>query len=148
MGDKKLVITIEIDLGELADTINNAVNLNDNERLFAALSSVTSPKRQLEDALEEVKKLESVSKGLISSRADDLYGKDWTAIKGEGYKITRIKTGPVYSIVGKARSQFLEVKTTVNTKVVDEYVKLKNTLPTGIEINSSRGESLRMTVKE
>ena len=147
MSDRKLTISIEIDLGELADSINNAPELNDNEQLFAALASVVAPKKQLEDALDEVKKLEGVAKGLISSKAKQLYGEDWTAIKGDGYKIARVKTGAVYNIVGKARGQFLEVKTTVNKDAVNDYVKLKNKLPAGIEVNQTRGESLRLTLK-
>lgn len=144
-----ITLNYELDEEKLAKTINEAIRLDDNEQMFNHLCEVKRAKLELENALEKLDKIEVIAKGLINSKAKQLYGNDWQTIAGNGYKITRFKTGSIYILnpMVKANKKFLEIKETINSKAVDAEIEKNGKLPNGIDINPNRGESLRITIK-
>lgn len=141
-------IEAEIDLESLKTIIEDASNLNDNEEVFNKLIEVYRVKKQAEDILDSLKTIEDTVKSTIKSRATELYGPEWEAVKGTNYKITRSSTGAVFNISGKVQKKFKIVKESVDTKAVNEYIKEKGKLPAGLEYNASRGSSIRITVHD
>ena len=141
-------IEAEIDIEAVKQSIEDAKDLNDNEELFNKLVEVYRVKKQAEDILDSLKTIEETVKGAIKSRAEELYGPEWEAVKGKNYKITRSSTGAVFSIAGKVQKKFIVVKESVDTKAVNAYIKEKGKLPAGLEYNASRGSSIRITVQD
>lgn len=141
-------INAEIDVKALRDQLESATKIEDGEAFFETLSAVYKAKREMDQAYDLLKSLETEAKGLINTKAKALYGNEWQAIKGERFKITRSRTGDIYAIAGKAPKKFLKVKTSVDSKLVDAYVEMNGKLPTGIELNDQRGESIRVTINE
>lgn len=143
-------LELEIDLEQLKETIENAPDLKDNQELFSRLTEVYRAKQMVNDILDEIISIEATAKGLIKSKADALYGANWTAIKGKGYKITKSGTGAVYSIAPdqKPPKKFLVVKESLDSKLISEYLKETGKLPKGIDYNPSRGSSIRVTVQD
>lgn len=148
MKNGTLTINIEIDVDAIGDAINNATSLNDNDQVFAALASYVLPKKQLEDALDKIASIEAAAKGIIKARAEALYGAEWDAIKGHGYKVSRQPTGAVFEVTGKPKKEFVITKVSVDSKKVVDYVKANGKMPAGIELNKNRGDSLRVKVDE
>ena len=142
-------LNYEIDEEQLAQTVNEAINLEDNEQMFEQLSAVAKAKCELKDALEKLETIEVVAKGLINSKAKQLYGTDWQTIVGKGYKITRSKTGNVYihNPDIPVNKKFIELKESLLTKVIEEEIEKTGKLPKGIEVNPNRGESIRIAIK-
>jgi hypothetical protein len=140
-------IEAEINLDWLREQIEKATELTGDEEFFEQLSAVEVVKKQLKDVEDQIKTVEAEAKGMINARAKALYGNDWQVISGKHVKITRSKTGDVYTINGTPSAKFVKVKKSVDSKLVDEYVVKNSKLPKGIEINDKRGESLRITVK-
>ena len=148
MDDKKIDINVTIDLAEVEGIAEAALSLDDNAALFSKLAEFATVKRQLDDAMDAIKKVETDIKGIINAKAKQLYGPQWQAISGPGYKISRSYTGAKYEQVGSAPEQFIIVKQSVDSKAVDNYVKETSELPEGIAVNTARGESIRLTIKE
>jgi len=141
-------IDLEINLEEIKDTITEAIDLNDNEQLFSKLVEVYRAKKKINDVIDQLISIETEVKGLIKSKADALYGNEWSAIKGKDYKITKSGTGSVFNIVGKAPKQFLVIKESLDSKLVENFIKETGKLPKGIEYNPSRGYSIRVSVSD
>lgn len=143
------IAPIQIDDEKLKESITAAADLNNNDEAFAELAAIRRFKKQIADALDMVDKIESEAKAAIDARAKTLYGINWQAIAGQGYKITRSKTGSVYNINPelKPSKKFLIVKESVNSKLVDAEVELHGKLPKGIEINPDRGTMIKVTIK-
>lgn len=144
------ITKIKIDDEALKSNISEAMDLNNNDEMFTRLLEVSKAKKEVADALEKIEAIEKMAKSEIDSRAKNLYGKDWQAIAGEGYKISRSFTGSVYTFdpENKPAKKYLVIKETVNTKLVDAEAELKDgVLPKGIEINPSRGSSIRINLK-
>lgn len=148
MDDKKIDINVSIDLAEVQGIADAALSLDDNAALFGKLAEFATVKRQLDDAMDAIKKVETDIKGIINAKAKQLYGPQWQAISGPGYKISRSYTGAKYEQVGAAPEQFIIIKQSVDSKAVDDYVKANSELPEGIAVNAARGESIRLTIKE
>lgn len=142
-------LNYKLDEEELASSINEAIKLEDNERMFDSLCEVKRAKLELEDALEKLEKIEIIAKGLINSKAKQLYGNDWQTIVSKGYKITRSSTGNIYirNPDLPVSKKFIELKECLLTKLIDAELEKTGKLPKGIEINPSRGESIRITLK-
>lgn len=142
-------LDLEIDVDGLKEAIAGASKLDSNFEVFKQLSSVAHAKKQVADLLEQVEVVEAEAKGLINSKATALYGPAWTAIAGEGYKITRSPTGSVYTRAPDVPvdDKFVEVKEVLLTKEIDAEIEKTGKLPEGIELNPSRGTSIRITVK-
>ncbi len=140
---------IKINDDELKQAITSAKDLNDNEAAFAELAKVSQVKKQIKDVLDTLESIEADAKNEIDGRAKALYGSDWQAIAGKGYKITRSRTGSVYTINPdiKPLKKYLVIKETVNTKLVEAEVEVNGKLPKGIEINPSRGTMIKVTIK-
>lgn len=143
------IAPIQIDDEKLKESITTAADLNNNDEAFAELAAISRFKKQIADALDVVDKIEREAKAAIDSRAKTLYGINWQAIAGQGYKITRSKTGSVYNINPelKPSKKFLIIKESVNSKLVDAEVELHGKLPKGIEINPDRGTMIKVTIK-
>ena len=148
MDDKKVIINVEIDLDEVNNIVSEALKLEDNAELFTKLAEFAKIKKQIADAVEAIDRVEVDIKGVINAKAKQLYGNDWQAIAGPGYKISRSFTGAKYEHVGEASEEFIVTKLSINSKAVDTYVKEHSDLPNGIAVNSARGESIRITVKD
>ena len=148
MDDKKVIINVEIDLDEVNNIVSEALKLEDNAELFTKLAEFAKIKKQIADAVEAIDRVEVDIKGVINAKAKQLYGNDLQAIAGPGYKISRSFTGAKYEHVGEASEEFIVTKLSINSKAVDTYVKEHSDLPTGIAVNSARGESIRITVKD
>ena len=141
-------LNYEINEEELAKSINEAIKLEDNEEMFNQLCQVKVAKKELEDALERLDKIEIIAKGLINSKAKQFYGTDWQTICSKNYKITRSQTGNIYvRNQDHVNKKFIELKETILTKVIDSEIEKTGKLPKGIEVNPSRGESIRITLK-
>lgn len=148
-NNNMITLNYEIDEEKLSETINEAIKLDDNEQMFNQLCEVKRAKAELEDALEALDKIEVVAKGLINSKAKELYGNDWQTIAGQGYKITRSKTGSIYQVspMERPNKKFLIIKESIDSKAVDAAIEKSGKLPKGIEINPNRGESIRVALK-
>lgn len=144
-----ITLNYEINEEELAKSINEAIKLEDNEEMFNQLCAVKRAKLELEEALEKLEKIESIAKGFINSKAKQLYGNDWQTIASKNYKITRSKTGNIYVINPeiKVSKKFLKIVESIDTKLVDAELEKTQKLPKGIELNPSRGDSIRITLK-
>jgi hypothetical protein len=128
--------------------ITEADELENNDELFGHLAEIARIKQDFRDVEEVLNKLELDIKGEINAKAKALYGSQWQAIKGDGYKITRSYTGSIYEVAGEPAPELVEVKKSIKSKLVDEYVKAKGILPEGIGYNPNRGEAIRITVKD
>lgn len=143
------IAEIKIDEEALKNSIQEADDLNNNEEMFEKLTQIAVAKKELSEALDQITSIESLAKSEIDSRAKTLYGINWQAIAGSGYKISRSFTGAVYNINPevKPNKKYLVVKETVNTKAVEAELEMSGKLPKGIEPNKSRGSMLRITLK-
>lgn len=148
--DSLVKFEFEIDIVKIHDIVNDASDLNDNQEMFGELVKITRVKKQLELLLDQVTSIELEAKSAIKGRATELYGANWSAIAGNGYKITKSATGAVFSVLPDATpdADFYEAKLSLNSKLVENYVKETGKLPEGIEYNSTRGSSIRITVKD
>lgn len=142
----KVKIELEIDLQAIKDTIEQAKDLNDNQEVFNKLVSVYKVQNEINRALDDITSVLIQAKGLIKHKADTIFGKDWTAIKGHGYKITRQNTGAVFITIPdkKPAKEFVQIKEVLNSKRIEEYIKETGKLPKGIEYNSNRGDSIQI----
>jgi hypothetical protein len=147
---KLITINLSIDLDAITEAVENSGNLNDNQEVFKQLAVIQKAKDQLGEAADAITSIESTVKSTINSKAKALYGDEWAAIKGDGYKITRSGTGPVYEIVDTkaVADNFLKKKVTVDSDAVKDFIKANNTLPTGTDYTKQRGESIRITIQD
>ena len=128
--------------------ISEAAELENNAELFGRLAEIARIKADFRDVEEQLDNLELDIKAEINDKAKALLGPQWQAIKGDGYKITRSHTGSIYEVTGEPAPELVEVKKSIKTKLVDEYIKAKGTLPEGIGYNPNRGEAIRISVKD
>lgn len=147
---KNLELTIKVDLEAITKAVEESKTLEDNELLFAKLSAFAFDKKQVEAFNDAFEQVERMVKQVINDKAKALYGPNWTAIKGQNYKITRSLTGSVYQILDleKVPEDILKVKMDIDSKKVNDYVKANSKLPEGLTVNPNRNESLRIMVKE
>lgn len=145
----KITISLEINVDELKSEIENADSLNDNQKVFKQLALVGIAKKQVEDALELVKQVESQAKLLIDDKAKALYGVNWSAIAGQGYKVTKSLTGTVYEIGDPEKAkEYIKVEVKPDSDKIKDYIKSHSSLPDGIDYNPNRGSSIKITVNE
>lgn len=143
----KISVTIDLDTETLAAVVTKAKNLQDNDKIFAMLSSIAKPKSELKDALDTIEVIEREIKQAISDKARKLYGQDWSAITGKGYKIGRSMSGSVYEINGEPEARFVKVSTSVDSDAVTDFVKGNGSMPEGITVNPNRTEVIKLTIK-
>lgn len=147
-NDKQILIHAVIDMEAVQKIVDEALSLEDNAAIFNKLAEVAQVKGMLADAQEALDKVDREVKGMINAKAKALYGPNWQAIAGPGYKISRSFTGAKYEQVGPAPEEFIVIKQSVDSKAVENYVKANNKMPEGIAVNAARGESIRITVKD
>jgi hypothetical protein len=138
----------KLDDQAIKNLISEAADLENNDELFGHLAEIARIMQDFHDVQDLLDKLHLDIKTEINDKAKALYGPQWQAIKGDGYKITRSHTGSIYEIAGEPAPELIEVKQSIRSKLVDEYVKAKGTLPEGIGYNPNRGEAIRITVKD
>lgn len=136
-----------INVDKLRESVDKSAKIEDAEEFFVQMTSVVAAKKMLKDAIEQIEAVESDAKGLINAKAKALYGADWQVISGDTFKITRSRTGDLYTIHGDPSAKFIKIKKTVDSKAVEEFITKNDRLPKGIELNDKRGESLRITLK-
>lgn len=144
----KVKLEAEFDLDTLRKQIESSKTIKGDEAYFEQLSQMQAVKLELKALEDELMSVEAEAKGLINSKAKSLYGDNWQVIQGENFKITRSKTGDVYLINGSPNSKFIKIKKSVDSKAVDDYVVEKGSLPTGIEVNDQRGESIQVKIND
>jgi hypothetical protein len=138
----------KLDDQAVKNLISEAAELENNAELFGRLAEIARIKADFRDVEEQLDNLELDIKAEINDKAKALLGPQWQAIKGDGYKITRSHTGSIYEVTGEPAPELVEVKKSIKTKLVDEYIKAKGTLPEGIGYNPNRGEAIRISVKD
>jgi hypothetical protein len=138
----------KLDDQAIKSLISEASELENNDELFGHLAEIARIKQDFKDVTEVLDRLELEIKQEINEKAKALYGPQWQAIKGDGYKITRSYTGSIYEVTGEPAPELIEVTKSIKSKLVEEYVKAKGTLPEGIGYNPNRGEAIRITVKD
>lgn len=141
-------IELKVDIKSIRETIENALELNDNQQLFEKIVEFEIVKKQANDLLDTIKSIEADVKGLINSKANALYTDKWEAIKGKHYKITKSPTGSVFIIDGEPENEFVVIKKSLDTKLVNNYIKDNGKLPSGVQYNEARGTSIRINVQE
>jgi hypothetical protein len=141
-------LNYKLDDQAIKNLISEAAELENNGELFGRLAEIARIKQEFRDVEEVLDKLELEIKAEINEKAKALYGPQWQAIKGDGYKITRSHTGSIYEVTGEPAPELVEIKRSIKSKLVDEYVKAKGTLPEGIGYNPNRGEAIRISVKD
>lgn len=142
-------ISHEIDTDALQRTIHNALKLEDNQELFEQLTAILKAKKDITDLLEQVERIERDAKRAINAKAQQLYGRDWQAIAGKGWKITRYFAGSVYARIEgeKVPKQFVKVVENLDTKAIDAYLEANEKLPKGLQLNNDRTEVIKVTLK-
>jgi hypothetical protein len=138
----------KLDDQAIKSLISEAAELENNDELFGRLAEIARIKQEFRDVEEVFDKLELEIKAEINEKAKALLGPDWKVIKGHGYKITRSSTGSIYEITGEPAPELVEIKRSLNSKLVDEYMKAKGELPDGVGYNPIRGQAIRITVKD
>lgn len=146
--DKEINISIKFKTSQIVGVLKQIPKLENNDQVFKLLATATAPKQQLQKALDEVEAAEREIKQAIADRARTLYGEDWAAIEGKGYKIARQQGGAVYEKIGKVAPEFVKITETLNSDAITDFVKANGKLPTGVAPNKARTESIRITVKE
>lgn len=143
-------IEFEIDTDLLTRTIELAPDLDNNESLFGQLASIAKHKAVVVNALEQIEGLENQAKNKINAKAKELYGNDWQAIAGDGYKIIRLSTGSLYvrNPDEPIAKRFIEIKENLITKEIETEIEKTGKLPRGIELNPNRGESIRIKISD
>lgn len=141
-------IELKVDIKSIRETIENALELNDNQQLFEKIVEFEIVKKQANDLLDTVKSIEADVKGLINSKANALYTDKWEVIAGRNYKIIKSPTNNVFNITDTVEAEFVVVKKTANTKIINQYIKDNGKLPKGVEYNMERGTSIRINIKE
>lgn len=141
-------IELVVDIETLKDVIDESKELNDNQEMFDKLVEVYRVKKQVGDILDQIISIETDVKGWIKSKANALYGNEWRAIKGNGYKISKSPTGSVFNIIPDSEppKEFVVVKESLDTALVENFIRETGKLPKGIEYNVSRGSSIRVSV--
>lgn len=148
MQNNIIQIDVTVNLDEVLEAIKNADSLQDNEKMFEYLSKIQEVKNKFEQEQEKLENVEKDIKAAINDKAKALYGNDWSAIKGEKFKITRSYSGSVFEITEKTPEKFLIIKKSPNTKAIQAYMQEKNKLPAGVDYNPKRSEVIRITVKK
>lgn len=150
MNNDEIDINIKVNLKDIRETIESALTLEDNQEIFNKLIEFERTKKKISDYLDLIKSIESDVKGIINSKANQLYTEKWECIKGENYKITKSMTGSVYNIdeTEDVSEDFIIVKKSIDTKVVNQYIKDNGALPKGVKYNEQRGTSIRLTVHD
>jgi len=141
-------IELKVDIKKLRETIESALDLNDNQQLFEQLIEFERVKKQVANIMDSIKSIEADAKGLIASKANALYTDKWEAVSGKNYKITKSPTNNVFNITDAVEAEFVVVKKTANTKIINQYIKDNGKLPNGVDYNMERGTSIRINIKE
>ena len=147
LNKKNYLELLGFDMNKVRAVIEKSLKLEEDQDFFNELSTIQMFKTIVKDSLEEIESFETEAKGLINNKAKALYGDDWQVIAGEHFKITKSKTGEMYTINGDPNKKFVKTKKSVDSKEVDNFIAENSKLPAGIEINDKRGESLRITLK-
>lgn len=140
----KYDISLKIDLTKLIEQIEESNNLSDID-FYNNLSSLFETKKELLDILDSIKSLESKIYQQIDSRAKVTIGSDWSAIKGNNFKITKSYSGQSYEITGEPDKAYLKITESPDSSKITEYRNLHdNKLPQGFGINENRNSSIRI----
>lgn len=147
-------VSVVVDLDTYEKAIKEAPTLHNSDALFKILSNIAADKKEIKEALETIEAVESIIKDTISKRMKSDEGDAWEVVEGEGYRITRSKTGSVYDFnatytekdILKIPADFVKVDYKPNAKNIDEYIKAHSSLPGGIMYNPHRGDKITINL--
>lgn len=139
-------INIRIDEERIEKIIRKSKNLQTDEAVFSEIAWIMDNKRVIDEMNEVWEELERKVKQALNDKAKELLGKDWTALDGDGFSLRRSLTGSVYTLTDpdKVPEDLLDVKISVKSKEVDNYIKANSKLPDGLSYNPNRNESIRI----
>ncbi len=139
-------INIRIDEERIEKIIRKSKNLQTDEAVFSEIAWIMDNKRVIDEMNEVWEELERKVKQALNDKAKELLGKDWTALDGDGFSLRRSLTDSVYTLTDpdKVPEDLLDVKISVKSKEVDNYIKANSKLPDGLSYNPNRNESIRI----
>jgi hypothetical protein len=145
MSDR-LELQISINTDRIESIIRKSKDLQNDERVFSELSWLMDNKKAVDQMNEEWEVFERKIKQALNDKAKDLLGPEWKALDGDGFSLRRSMTGSVYQLTDpdKVDDKLLEVKLSVKTKEVENYIKANSKLPVGLSYNPNRNEQIRI----
>lgn len=139
-------IEIRVDEDRIEKIIRKSKDLQTDEAVFHELAWIMELKDSVDQMNEVWEGVERKIKQALNDKAKELLGKDWSALDGDGFSLRRSLTGSVYTLTDpdKVPDDLLDVKITVKSKEVDNYIKANSKLPDGLTYNPNRNESIRI----
>lgn len=145
----KLTLQAEFDIKAFKDVVASSKDLADDEKFFASLSQFQKIKNEYKQMGEDLDGAEREIKQAINDRAKAVFGDNWQAIAGSGWKISRSYAGSLYSIEDLAKAtDFVKMEYKPDSKAIDEFISKNSALPDGVSRNSNRTEVLRISVDD
>lgn len=136
---EKVSLTIEIDVDSIRRAIKDSAKLED-QPLFKALSQISDAEEAVKAVLAEVDQVKKDARALIDQRARKVIGENWKAIKGEGFKITKVAQGASYLVdEDQVDKSVVKIEVKPDSKKIDAYEKENGELPKGVQVNPERG---------
>jgi hypothetical protein len=148
MSDK-IELHIVIDADKIEQTIRKSKDVQNDEQVFHELSWLMQNKKAVDELNDQWEALERKIKEALNDKAKSLLGPEYKALDGDGWSLRRSLTGSIYQIANPEAvpEDLLEVKLTVKSKEVGNYIKANSKLPDGLAYNPNRNESLKVTLK-
>ena len=139
-------IEIRVDEDRIEKIIRKSKDLQTDEAVFHELAWIMELKDSVDQMNEVWEGVERKIKQALNDKAKELLGKDWSALDGDEFSLRRSLTGSVYTLTDpdKVPDDLLDVKITVKSKEVDNYIKANSKLPDGLTYNPNRNESIRI----
>ena len=137
---------ISIDGDRIEKVIQDSKDLPADEKVFKELAWLTENKKAINELLDEWEALDRQVKQALNDKAKTLLGPEWKALDGNGFSLRRSLTGSIYQLTDpeKVPDKLLEVKLTVKSKEVENYIKANSKLPVGLSYNPNRNEQIRI----
>jgi len=146
MQNDKFELHIILDAGRIESVIRKSKDMQTDEKILHELSWLMEGKQAVDNLVDEWEALERKIKQALNDKAKTLLGPEWKALDGDGFSLRRSMTGSVYQLTDpdKVDDKLLEVKLSVKTKEVENYIKANSKLPEGLSFNPSRNEQIRI----
>jgi hypothetical protein len=140
---------ISIDGDRIEKVIQDSKDLPADEKVFKELAWLTENKKAINELLDEWEALDRQVKQALNDKAKTLLGPEWKALDGNGFSLRRSLTGSIYQLTDpeKVPDKLLEVKLTVKSKEVENYIKANSKLPDGLSYNPNRNEQIAIKLK-
>jgi hypothetical protein len=145
----KIELHISIDVDRIEKTIRKSKDLQLDEQVFHELSWLMDNKKAVDELNDQWEAVEKTIKQALNDKAKALLGPQWKALDGDGFSLRRSLTGAIYQIADaeKIPEALLDVKLTVKSKEVENYIKANSKLPDGLSYNPNRNEQIAIKLK-